>query len=127
MTFYEKQLQRTKELIKIQKHFSKMEKKFPFHCESDKIVIYIDNLSQLSDARSLIKTIHPDWKDKIKQIWCSGPNTLVSWEDNNHRLLEIRLKTPRNEFPRKLLPNDSCHFQSKKVTEYDLVCKNANL
>ena len=127
MIFYEKQLQRTKELIKIQKHFSKMEKKFPFFSEPDRMVIYIDNLSQLSNARKLIKTFYPDWKDKLEMIWCSGDGGLASWEDKNHRLLQIRLKTPIEEFPRKLLQDDSCHFQPKKVTEYDLVCKNANL
>ena len=127
MNFYEKQLERTKELIKLHKHLSKIEKKFPFHCESDKIVIYIDNLSQLSDARSLIKTIHPDWIDRLQMIWCSDNDVFAAWEDKNYKLLEIRLQTPINEFPRELLPNDSCHFEPKEVTEYDLVCENANL
>jgi len=72
MTFYEEQLKRTKELIKVHNHLSKMEKKFPFFGSPNKIVVYITNLSQLSEARNIIKTIYPDWKDRLKMIWCSG-------------------------------------------------------
>ena len=127
MTFYEEQLKRTKELIKLHKHLSKIEKKFPFIGSPDQIVIYITNLSQLSEARKLIKTFYPDWKDRLQMIWCSGDNAIAAWEDKNHKLLEIRLKTPVDEFPRKLLPNDSCYFEPKEVTEYRLRCENANL
>ena len=126
-TYYEKQLENTKKFIQILNHFNKIGHRFPFICYSEYITIQITSLSQLSEARKLIKTFYPDWKDRLKMIWCSGENALASWEDKNHELIQIRLKTSINEFPRKLLPNDSCHFQSKKVTEYDLVCKNANL
>ena len=90
------------------------------------ILLYIYKLEDLKEAREVAKSMFPEWKDKLRNIWVSCGSALASWEDLRYSA-EIRLRTTVEEFPKALM-KEGCRFiEVDPGPEIKLVCgvKNA--
>ena len=87
------------------------------------IIIKIYDLTNLHNIRKKIKKIYPKWQDKLVQIWNSHKEfILASYEDYNFPLLHIWFECHVDNFPKELLPNETCRFEKIQTEQYNLVC-----
>ena len=123
MNPYDIKIERMKKLKEV---WNKFDSQFLLHSFDEKIVIRISNLEELTKIRQFIKfNIYPDWKDKLFQIWNStDKQILVSYEDSDHPEIEIWFDTNIDNFPKELLPNETCKFQEITEKSYRLICEN---
>lgn len=87
--------------------------------------IKIRNLNDLTIARTLAKSVYPDWKDSYTITWESLGRMLGSWKDLNHPDIHIWLETSIEDFPiAKISPG--CKIVKETKTDYNVVCEREN-
>ena len=85
--------------------------------------IIIDDLSDLSEARRILREIFGTWKDELDQIWTSCSMVIVAWKSPDNDLFSIWLETTAENFPPEL-KGDNCSFVPRTTVEQVLVCKS---
>ena len=84
--------------------------------------VVINKLSDLHEARAFMTRLYGSWKDTFIHSFFSAGVTISTWKDKNHPWA-IWLECPINEFPKELLPSDTCHWETYTSNKYSLVCE----
>ena len=94
---------------------------FPvFMSQYDKNRLTITTLDQLHDARAFMRKLFGKWEDTFGQIFYSG-GVIATWR-GNHEPWEIWLETSIKDFPKELMPSDTCKFVKAENDDYRLEC-----
>jgi hypothetical protein len=87
-----------------------------------RVVLEITDIKKLSDVRRVLRITTGSWRDEFRQIWTSGRNVLVAWQNKDNPMFEIWLCTTPEEFPAEL-KGENCHFEDRVTVDKVLVCR----
>jgi len=83
--------------------------------------LVITKLSDLTEARKILRKLFGSWKDEYHHSFYATGVAISTWIDDRHPW-QLWMECPIEEFPKELLPSDSCQWVETTSKDYNLVC-----